>query len=72
VIGGQQVNSGDIIVADRDGVVVVPFARIDEVIARLDQVRSLEAEMDAKVAEGQKISQTARDILESERTTYLD
>lgn len=60
------------IVADRDGVVVVPFARIDEVIARLDQVRSLEVEMDAKVAEGQKISQTARDILESERTTYLD
>jgi len=72
VIGGQQVNSGDMIVADRDGVVVVPFARIDEVIARLDQVRSLEAEMDAKVAEGQKISQTALDILESERTTYLD
>jgi len=72
VIGGQQVDSGDMIVADRDGVVVVPFARINEVIDRLNQVRSLETEMDAKVAQGQKISQAALAILESEQTTYLD
>jgi len=72
VIGGQHVDSGDMIVADRDGVVVVPFTRIDEVIDRLDQVRSLEAEMDAKVTQGQKTSRAALDILESKHTTYLD
>ena len=34
-LGGQQVANGDMIVADRDGVVVVPFERINEVIDRL-------------------------------------
>ena len=34
VVGGVAVGPGDIVVGDQDGVVVVPFARIGEVIAR--------------------------------------
>ncbi|ARE42070.1 Demethylmenaquinone methyltransferase [Rhodovulum sp. P5] len=52
VIGGQIVASGDLIVADRNGVVVVPFARIDEVAGKLDAVRKMEADLEAKVAAG--------------------
>lgn len=52
VIGGQTVASGDLIVADRNGVVVVPFDRIDAVAAKLDAVRKMEAELEAEVAEG--------------------
>jgi len=48
-VGGQRVRSGDIIVADIDGVVVVPHARIDRVIAKLDAVRAAETAMEAKV-----------------------
>lgn len=55
VCGGAAVSTGDIIVADPDGVVVVPFDRIDEVIERLDVVRAAEAEMDAKVKAGMKL-----------------
>ncbi|TCO71939.1 RraA family protein [Rhodovulum euryhalinum] len=51
-IGGRTVETGDMIVADRDGVVVVPFARIDAVIARLAEVGRLEAETEARVAAG--------------------
>jgi len=51
-LGGQRVESGDMIVADRDGVVVVPFVRIDEVIGRIAHVRALEDELEAKVADG--------------------
>lgn len=51
-IGGMTVQSGDIVVADRDGVVIVPFARIDAVIERLANVSKLEAELDAEVAGG--------------------
>ncbi|MDU8909809.1 RraA family protein [Aestuariicoccus sp. MJ-SS9] len=51
-IGGQSVASGDMIVGDRDGVVVVPFARIDEVIARLAEIIRLEEQLDAEVAQG--------------------
>ena len=52
LVGGRMVASGDIVVADRNGVVVVPFARIDAVIAKLEEVRTLEADLEAKVASG--------------------
>lgn len=52
VVGGRQVESGDIIVADRDGVVVVPHALIEPVIERLESIKVLEAELDAKVQAG--------------------
>lgn len=50
--GGVPVASGDLIVADRDGVVVVPQARIDEVAARVAAIRIAEAETEAKVKAG--------------------
>lgn len=52
VVGGRYVESGDMIVADRDGVVVVPFARIDAVIAQLETIRELEQSLEAKVKAG--------------------
>ncbi|WPZ35672.1 hypothetical protein T8K17_05890 [Thalassobaculum sp. OXR-137] len=52
ICGGVAVSSGDLVVADRDGVVIVPHARIDAVADRLDQVRAGEAEMEAKVRAG--------------------
>mgnify|MGYP001819534999 FL=1 len=51
-IGGRRVESGDLIVADRNGVVVVPFAEIDPVIERLTQVQALENALAEKVADG--------------------
>ena len=52
VIGGRRVVSGDLVVADRNGVVVVPLADIDKVIARLARVRNAEEELEAKVRDG--------------------
>ena len=52
VVGGVAVASGDIVVGDQDGVVVVPFDRIDAVISRLEAVRAAEADMEAKVKGG--------------------
>ncbi len=52
VVGGRQINSGDIIVADRNGVVVVPHADIDAVIAQVAQVRALEDALEKKVKAG--------------------
>ena len=50
--GGVPVASGDLIVADRDGVVVVPYARIDAVAERVAAIREAEAETEAKVKAG--------------------
>ena len=43
VCGGVAVASGDIVVGDRDGVVVVPRARIDETLKNLERVKAMEA-----------------------------
>lgn len=56
VCGGQTVASGDIVVGDGDGVVVVPKARIAETLDALERVKAAEAEMNARVRGG------ARDV----------
>lgn len=50
--GGVPLESGDLIVADRDGVVVVPRAEIDRAADRLDRIRAAEAETETKVRNG--------------------
>lgn len=54
VLAGAAVSTGDIVAADQDGVVVVPFDRIDACIERLAAVRAAEAQLDAKVKAGLK------------------
>jgi regulator of RNase E activity RraA len=49
VVGGVHVASGDVVLADDDGVVVVPRERLGEVVARLPAIRAAEAEMDRRV-----------------------
>jgi 4-hydroxy-4-methyl-2-oxoglutarate aldolase len=52
VCGGVAVASGDLVVGDRDGVVIVPRARIAATAARLTQVRAAEAALSARVRAG--------------------
>lgn len=71
VIGGVRVASGDLIVADRTGTVVVPFELLDQVIETVNRVSGLEAEMDAKVAGGQKIPAAIDDLLKTDSVAWL-
>lgn len=71
-IGGQEVETGDMIVADRDGVVVVPFERLDEVIHALARIEALEKDLDAKVADGLRIPHWVEEFLASDKTTLKD
>ncbi|MCV6595301.1 MAG: RraA family protein [Silicimonas sp.] len=71
-IGGQQVETGDMIVGDQDGVVVVPFARIDEVIERLKVIAEKEADLDAQVAAGLKVPGWVEEILASDSTRMVE
>jgi regulator of RNase E activity RraA len=52
VIDGVDINPGDLIVADVDGVVIVPKAAIDEVIARVEEKNSGENLFRKAVREG--------------------
>lgn len=71
-IAGQQVETGDMVVADADGVVIVPFGRIATVLERLKTVFQLETERDAQVADGLRVPAKVRAILDSGQTWYED
>ncbi len=71
-IGGKTIHSGDIIVADADGVTVVPFNKIDEVIEKLHRIIELENAMDEKVRNGLKISQKALNYINTDQVIYED
>ena len=71
-IGNKTIHSGDIIVADSDGVTVVPFNKIDEVIEKLNRITELENAMDEKVKNGLKISQKALNYINSDQVIYED
>ncbi len=64
--GGQRVEQGDIIVADSDGVVVVPFEMIDAVAAAAERVAEAEHALDAQVADGLAEIGFIAEMLESE------
>lgn len=71
MIGGQRVECGDMIIADRDGVVVVPFDMIDVVAARLPAVQDMELSMDAEVRDGLRLPQVIIDLVEGDDTEFL-
>lgn len=51
-LGGLVVEAGDIVVGDRDGIVVVPSWRAQEAVEALDEIRMKESGMDALVKSG--------------------
>jgi 4-hydroxy-4-methyl-2-oxoglutarate aldolase len=72
VVGGVAVQSGDIMVGDVDGVVVVPLARADEVLLRLEAVRAREADLAQKLAAGLGVPRRVTELLASPRVRFLD
>ena len=71
-IGGVTVNPGDVVVGDVDGVVIVPADALDTVVKRVEQIRRLEAEMEAKVKAGLAFPDAWRAFLEPGAARFVD
>jgi 4-hydroxy-4-methyl-2-oxoglutarate aldolase len=71
-MGEVTIAAGDLIIGDRDGVVVVPRADLAEVTARLEAVAAKEAEMQAKVAAGEIRSLLERYPGLMDQITYVE
>ena len=71
-VGGREVETGDMIVADQDGVVVVPYEEIDTVITRLDRIKELESQLDQEVENGLKLPPAIADLLASDQADVVD
>ena len=72
VLGDTVIHSGDIVVGDRDGVVVVPREQTDRVLASLGAIRTAEQDLEAKVRSGLEVPDFIRAILESGKVESLD
>lgn len=73
VAGGVAVEPGDVIIGDRDGVVVVPQRLLDQVIERVGIIREAERNVIANVS-GSKLTHTESiaALLKSDRVRYVD
>jgi 4-hydroxy-4-methyl-2-oxoglutarate aldolase len=71
-LGEVVVDAGDLILGDADGVVVVPRAALAAVTARLEQVAAKEAELHARVADGEIPSLLDRYPGLKDQITYVD
>jgi len=66
-LGGVAVESGDIVIGDRDGVVIVPLKQAQGVLAKLADVRAAEESLEAKVKAGLEIPDFLDAIINSGR-----
>lgn len=71
-VGGVSVESGDLVYADSDGVVIVPQARLAEVLVELEAIKKKEAQMEKLVKGGQKLPGWVPEFMASNKVQYLD
>lgn len=71
-IGGIGVDSGDVIIGDRDGVVVVARNAAAQVVESLERVRAAESSMVQKVQAGLEVPDSIRALLRSDQVREVD
>jgi 4-hydroxy-4-methyl-2-oxoglutarate aldolase len=71
-VSGVQITPGDVIVGDRDGVVVVPQDQLDEVYEGLEAVRTAEASYPRGANGEVEVPQYVHALLASEQVRYVD
>jgi 4-hydroxy-4-methyl-2-oxoglutarate aldolase len=72
VLGGVTIASGDVLVGDDDGVVVIPRADLGSVIAKLADVRAAEAALEAKVKAGLELPDFVSVLLASDKIARIE
>jgi 4-hydroxy-4-methyl-2-oxoglutarate aldolase len=71
-LGDVTIDSGDLVVGDQDGIVIVPRARLEEVERRLAAVRAAEAALEAKVKAGLQLPEFLDGLLKSDKVRWVD
>ncbi len=71
-IGGVIIRSGDIIVGDRDGAVVLPQHKIDTALKALPALRERERKMEAHIDERMTMPEWVKQFLAGDGVQYID
>ena len=72
VCGGVAVEPGDVVLGDRDGVVVIPQGKLEAIVAALDDIRRAEAETQEKIRAGMTSLDSITQLLKSDKVHYVD
>ena len=71
VCGGRAIASGDIVIGDRDGIVVVPRGDIAEVLKNLERVKAAEAKASERVRAGSKNVEDVTPLTPDDRIRWV-
>ncbi|HRK18204.1 MAG TPA: RraA family protein [Hyphomicrobiaceae bacterium] len=73
VAGGVRIEPGDVVIGDRDGVVVIPQGQLDHILAHLEEIRRMEAEVQGRIKREKLVTlDSMRALLASDKVTYVD
>lgn len=71
-VGGVTIHSGDVVIGDRDGIVIVPQGDLDRLLPRIEQILKAEVETQAKIKAGFDNLGGINDLLKSSKVRYVD
>jgi 4-hydroxy-4-methyl-2-oxoglutarate aldolase len=71
VAGGVAIRSGDVVIGDRDGVVVIPKDDLAALLPRIEKILAAEAETQAKIKGGFTNLGGIEDLLKSSRVRWV-
>jgi len=72
VVGGLTVNSGDVVIGDRDGIVIVPLADLDRLLPRIEQILAAEASTQKSIRDGFTNLGGIEDLLKSSKVRWVE
>jgi 4-hydroxy-4-methyl-2-oxoglutarate aldolase len=71
-LGGVIVRSGDLVLGDRDGIVVLPQEKIPEAVDKINAVREKEKKIEKSIAEGLTTPDWVKEYLTGDRVQFID
>jgi 4-hydroxy-4-methyl-2-oxoglutarate aldolase len=72
VVGGVTVASGDVVIGDRDGIVIIPQGDLDRLQPRIDAILAAEEVTQKKIRGGFTNLGGIEDLLRSSKVRYVD
>ena len=71
-VGGIAIGPGDIVVGDRDGVVVVPSCFAERTLEAIEDARRIDLQLGAVLAGGTKVPPHVEEALAGAEVHYVD
>jgi len=70
VLGNLHIGSGDIVIGDQDGVVIVPQSAFGDILNKIEAVRKAEAEIEAAISKSSRMPDFVESFLADVDITY--